>query len=72
MTPTQLAALQQAIASLKQTLTQQIPSALGINVSVSIAGDGAYSLNFQFPSAIQGKVNTLAYSGPLAELPTAE
>lgn len=72
MTPQQLAAIQQAITQLKAAFVAAEPSALTINVALNLTGQGSYSFNFQRPSAITGQPNTLAYSGPAAELPAAE
>ena len=71
MTPTQLAAIQQAIANFKAATQAQIPSALTMTVSLNLTGDGSYSINYQFPSVVSGKVNTSVFSGPMAELPAA-
>ena len=72
MTPEQLAAIKQAIANMKAAFAGAESAALTINVSLNLTGQGSYSFNFQKPSAISGQPNTIAYSGPAAELPAAQ
>lgn len=72
MTPEQLTAIKQALSNLKAAFSGIESTALSVSVSFNLTGSGAYSFNFQKPSAISGQPNTLAYSGPAAELPAAE
>ncbi len=72
MNPQQLAAIQQALSNFKAVLSGQFPTVLNGTLSLNFQNDGAYTIQFQLPSVIAGKANTISYSGPAGELPAAQ